>query len=70
MSDILVIDRVDSLRVWILVHEVDPRPLGMSLRISAGFVLLESFPTLLLSVPLDLAEVAEFSILIGVVSPT
>jgi len=68
VSDILVIDGVDGLHLWILIHEVDPWPVGPSLCVSAGLVLLESFPAFLLSVPLDLAEVAEFAISIGVFS--
>ncbi len=70
VSDILVIDGVDGLRVWILVHEIDPRPVGLSMRVPGGFVLLDAFPAILLSVPLNLAEVAEFPVSIGVVSAT
>jgi hypothetical protein len=40
------------------------------MRVSAGFVLLDPFSAILLSVPLNLAEVAEFPISIGFVSAT
>jgi hypothetical protein len=59
---------VNGVGVWVFVHEVDPRPVSLSLCVMAQLVLLDSFPSLLLSVSLDLAEVAEFPVPVTVAS--
>ena len=66
--DILVVNGVDGVGVWVFVHEVDPRPVSLSLCVTAQLVLLDSFPSILLSVSLDLAEVAEFPVPVTVAS--
>ena len=70
VSDVLVVNGVDCLRLRNLIHEVDPWPVGPSLGVSARFVHFESFPAFFLSMPLKLAEVAEFSVSVHVVSAT
>ncbi len=70
VSDVLVVNGVDCLRLQILVHEVDPWQVGPSLGVSARFVLFESFPTFFLSMSLELAKVAEFAVSVCVVSTT
>jgi hypothetical protein len=67
-SDIFVVDGVDGFGVWVLIHKVDPWPVSSSLCISAWSFLLNPFQAFLLSVPLDLAEVAEFPVSVVVAS--
>ncbi len=62
-----MVNRVDSFGFGIFVHEVDPGPVGSSLCVTARLV-LESFPALLLPGPVDFSEIAEFCVLISVVS--
>ncbi len=62
-----MVNGVDGFGLGILIHDVDLGPVGSSLRISAGFVLLHSLLAFFLSVSLDLAKVAEFAVLITVV---
>jgi hypothetical protein len=63
-----VVNRVDGFGFGIFIHEVEPGPVGSSLCVKAPLVLLKLFPAFLLLVPLDFAEIAEFSVLIAVVS--
>jgi hypothetical protein len=70
VSDVLVVDGVDCLGLRILVHEVDPWPVGLSLGVSARFVFFEPFPAFFLSMPLKFAKVAEFAVPVGVVPAT
>ncbi len=65
--DLLMVNGVDGFGLRILIHVVDLGPVGSSLRILAGFVLLNSLPAFILSVFLDLAKVAYFAVLITVV---
>jgi hypothetical protein len=68
VSGVNVVNGVDRLRFHIFVHEVDPRPVGTSLGMPTWFIFLDLFLAFFLLVPLNFAEVAEFAILICVVS--
>ncbi len=62
-----MIDGADWLGV-VIVHNVDLGPVVLSLRISAGFVLLHPFPAFFLSVALYFAKVAVFAVSVIVAS--
>ncbi len=62
------IDSVDRLGVMVLFHEVDSRPVCLSLGILERFVPLHSFSAFLLRMPLQPAEVAIFVVPVCVVS--
>jgi len=62
-----VINGVDRFG-FVLLHEVNLRPIVSSLGVSAWFVLLDSLPAFFLSMSLDLAEVAVFAVLVAVAS--
>jgi hypothetical protein len=66
--DLFVVNGVDGFGFRILVHEVDPGPVGLSLCISAGFVFFHPLLAFLLPVSLDLAKAAKFAIPVIVVS--
>ncbi len=62
-----MIDRADRLGI-VVVHDVDFGPVVSSLRISTRLVLLHPLPAFLLSVALELAEIAVLAISVVVVS--
>ncbi len=70
VSDVLMVDGVDCLGLQILIHEVDPWPVGPSLGVSARFVFFEPFAAFFLSMPLKFVKVAEFAVPVRVVPAT